>query len=284
MPILRAFVLLLAAAAAWCADPWRPLPDLLVKPDGRLLAGSLGLELQHKDAAWKTTSPRYAVLGAGAATGAGTAWRLDSPWRLGAVDARVTQTVRRVADDTVEIEAAIDGAGETRSWGLALTLDGTTYRSGELRLDGRALPLPVSSPKIDLHQGPARLVAVPLPAGGWLELSGTLTVQVQDTFSTNVDAFKVVLLAGKDRRLSARLRLRQLAISPLPLGAAATTARSDDKPGDREGGWTDQGDRDLRRLASGPLVAAGLIFQVEDNAVVLGGERFPWARRRPSSP
>jgi alkaline phosphatase len=70
------------------------------------------------------------------------------------------------------------------------------------------------------------------------------------------------------------------AMTPVPLAAGANTAFADDKADDRAGGWTDQGGNDMRLLPAGPLMAAGVRFEVLSDAatggkscIVLGGPK-----------
>lgn len=64
------------------------------------------------------------------------------------------------------------------------------------------------------------------------------------------------------------------AITPLPLGAAAATPLRDDIADDGKGGWTDQGDNDLRMLPAGALKAAGIPFITGTSAIVLADGRI----------
>lgn len=67
-------------------------------------------------------------------------------------------------------------------------------------------------------------------------------------------------------------------VAPLPLTSGVNAGFSDAKADDRQGGWTDQGGNDLRVIKAGPLVAAGVPFDVLGEAspngkscIVLGG-------------
>ncbi len=68
------------------------------------------------------------------------------------------------------------------------------------------------------------------------------------------------------------------AITPVPFSAGANTGFTDQKKEDRQGGWTDQGGNDLHVLKTGPTTAAGVPFDIADEAasggkccIVLGG-------------
>lgn len=70
------------------------------------------------------------------------------------------------------------------------------------------------------------------------------------------------------------------AVVPVPLAGGANTAFADEKADDRAGGWTDQGGNDLRLLPAGPLMAAGVRFEILADAatggkscIVLGGPK-----------
>ncbi|MBN8526511.1 MAG: hypothetical protein J0M02_14350, partial [Planctomycetes bacterium] len=69
------------------------------------------------------------------------------------------------------------------------------------------------------------------------------------------------------------------AIVPLPLGGAAAMPFRDEVAGDGRGGWTDQGDNDLRALAPGEVVAGELRFAVGERGIVLADGRIAgWSR------
>ncbi|MCL1920295.1 MAG: hypothetical protein FWG50_04330, partial [Kiritimatiellaeota bacterium] len=63
-------------------------------------------------------------------------------------------------------------------------------------------------------------------------------------------------------------------VRPLPLGSAANTSFADERAEDREGGWIDAGQNDLRVMTPGDLMAGGVPFAVtagDKTCIVLGG-------------
>jgi hypothetical protein len=270
--------LLLCFSCLAGADNWTPRPGFLVRPDGRIAVGGLSLELTHWADGWQRSSPPKAVQASGRQRDG--VWQLDSPWALAEGVAQLHQTVRIDGTDALRLEAQLEQAGPTKSFALSITLD-SSYRNGELRIDGASLALPEQSPQPQLHsQSAAKLIAIPVPAGGWLEISGDLRILVQDNRTWNSDTFSVRIIADAAQHLTASLRLRQVVMTAIPLGPAATIPRRDDVAGDEQGGWTDQGDNDLRAMPSGTLDALGRPFEIGDNAIVLAGEHVA---NRPTS-
>lgn len=60
------------------------------------------------------------------------------------------------------------------------------------------------------------------------------------------------------------------AIAPVPLSSGANTGFTDPVKEDRQGGWTDQGGNDLHVLKAGPTTAAGVPFDIADDAAAAG--------------
>lgn len=271
-------LLILLTAVVIADDTWITVPGIIVQPHGGLSIGGLTVELVHYDATWRLTSPRQAVQARGRV--AEGVWSLTGDWRMGETVAQLTQTLVLEGSDAVRLKAALAGKPPTNAFALVVTLEGALFRSGEIRIDGQPLILPVDSASTQVRTtAPATLVAVPLPTGGWLEVSGTLSVLVQDHRTWKSDSFSIRIVADSDLAIEAVLRLRPAAVVPLPLGAAAAIPLRDDVVGDGKGGWSDQGDNDLRALPA-DLVAAGLPFATTDRAMVLTDGRIAnWPAR-----
>lgn len=82
----------------------------------------------------------------------------------------------------------------------------------------------------------------------------------------------------REVRLRVTVEPPAVQFSALPLGAAANMALADEREGDGKGGWTDQGDNDLRTLPTGLQYFHGIPFEVaqggKPGAVMLrGGDR-----------
>lgn len=77
-------------------------------------------------------------------------------------------------------------------------------------------------------------------------------------------------------------------VKPLAFGSAANTGFRDEMPNDKKGGWIDLGGNDLHDLKAGPLVAAGVSFEIADEskpcAIVLGGHERSYLPQKAELP
>ena len=68
----------LVATCICAAEPWRPLPGVAVRDDGRIVVGGIELGLQHHDGSWRASMVDKAVRTPGARVG--DAWRQAGAW------------------------------------------------------------------------------------------------------------------------------------------------------------------------------------------------------------
>ena len=272
-----AAVLLATCSLAVAADNWTPVAGQTLGDDGRLHLGGLDLNLVHYDTQWKATGTKD--LKAAAAQRQGATWKRSGTWTTAAGEGTLSEELSN-ADGAWTLAAAASNAGPTASFALNLTLPGDLYRTRAVLIDQQRLVLPATSPEPQLRAGAAASrIDVPLPSGGFLTITGTLKVLVQDNKKWDQDTFTVRLVSDGDPRIAASLRVRGVTATAITIPAAATRPRRDDVDGDHQGGWTDQGDNDLRVLSNGALQAASVGFTIGDGAVVLAGDKHPWLPR-----
>lgn len=202
--MIRTLSLLACAFCPLIAEDWSPVPGMSAHPRGELVVRGLTLTPLHYDDAWRMTSPEMAVSDRGSA--ADGVWRLTGPWKIATGAATLTEEIRRDGEG-IAVSVHLDTAAATNLFCLSLTLDGPAYRGRSLRFDDAVVELPRESPKVQVHYaaGVAK-VRVPLADGGSLELSGTLTVQVQDNRTWNSDTFSLRLIADAEHRVAAGIR------------------------------------------------------------------------------
>jgi hypothetical protein len=110
-------------------------------------------------------------------------------------------------------------------------------------------------------------VAIPT-SQGFLTVEGAFTVLMQDGRGTGNPFFRIRLMfdPGKGTiraaSLTATVSLKQPKAMPLDIRSAANMGFRDETDGDRTGGWTDQGDNDIRMLPTGPVRFATIPFHI----------------------
>jgi hypothetical protein len=161
-----------------------------------------------------------------------------------------------------------------------------------ITLNGVAHPLPADLKEslifADYKVEPRVLV---LPgASGTVTIKGTFSVIVQDQrqWKHNAYSLRLRFSPASDPLVRAGLavdfRYAPYHSTPLSIRSVANFGFSDDVAGDGKGGWTDQGsDNDMRSLPSGPLKAAGVLFDIMNattnngrGAIVLGKSSQPF--------
>ena len=153
---------------------------------------------------------------------------------------------------------------------FALCLPVATHRGGRVMLDGRAAELPAEPLKGSINASGVKRVVV-FTTRGKLTFEGNLRVSVQDGRNhKSKEHFRVRLLFSesrgmiRDSQLGMTMRYEPYPCAPVDMSKQANMGFRDEVEGDGEGGWTDQGENDIRMLRPGTLKACGLSFRVLD--------------------
>lgn len=174
-----------------------------------------------------------------------------------------------------EINASAPQPVTTEVLALSLELPTDLYAGGEIQIDGRTLTLPETS-----QAGSELLYSRPQPAAtqltimtsqGKLIVQGDMGLTIQDHRAWKARKFSIRLLFkpsyGKLRSASLKCQMtyETYASQPVDFRSVANMAFQDERDGDGQGGWTDQGpENDLRSLKPGEHTYGGIRFQVID--------------------
>ena len=158
---------------------------------------------------------------------------------------------------------------ELKEIALSINLPANFYAGKKLLVDSRELELPEQHGQVRLGAFQATTLKIPTETG-FLLLHGKLDLLVQDDRKWNVNNFSVRVRFSPSvgpltvSRLRLDLEFQQFKTEPIDLRAAAFTGFRDDAVGDRKGGWTDQGDNDLRMMKPGKMTLGGVHFDIID--------------------
>jgi hypothetical protein len=168
-----------------------------------------------------------------------------------------------------------------------VSLPAKVYTGVKVSLDGRLHDL--SSETIVTPFRNISRIEVPCPEG-IMVLSGKLSGQIrfESGKSYNIKLWGTPLKGLiKKSRVTFKLAVEKVASQPIDIRRAANTSFTDEVDGDRQGGWTDQGQRkDLRSLKPGLKNLGGIEFNILDadgnngkSCIVLRGQERSYLPR-----
>ena len=157
---------------------------------------------------------------------------------------------------------------------------GTIAAKGVSGLGSRDLRSAVTESSL----GKGRIIASQLKAAGLHDSDSSAAVYFANLlrYALESRAFRVKThpfsMNRSDGYVTAKDRCRVIDLAPY-----VTTSFRDEKDGDRQGGWTDQGENDFRHVQTGMVTAAGVPFRIIDpeknggkSCIVLCGTARPY--------
>ena len=271
-----------AAAAA-------PLVDgVTIDTSGCLHVGDVRMDVVFFSENWRCSRQSGGAVSVGPAVTSDTGWSVSGTFSPSdnTRSFAFTQQVDRIDPRTMRYSAHLScPAGiAANQVAFAICLPVATHRGGRVVLDDRVVDLPVEPRLASVNASGVKRVVV-FTTKGRLTFEGNLKVFVQDGRNhKSQEHFRVRLLFSeshgliRDSRLDMTMRYEPYTCMPVDLSKQANRGFCDDIEGDGKGGWTDQGENDIRMLRPGRIEACGLGFRVLDpkrnsgkSCLVLGG-------------
>ncbi|MBT4822649.1 MAG: hypothetical protein HON70_43480, partial [Lentisphaerae bacterium] len=157
----------------------------------------------------------------------------------------------------------------SKTLALDVRLPSTFYDGKRVSIDGVPLALEPKTFETAVTRRGVRRIAFPTPRGAAV-FEGEFDLLIQDGRSTNHPYFRFRLMFSesrgtvKDSSLRAQVSLVTAGVVPIDLRGAANMGFQDEVDGDRKGGWTDQGENDIRMLKPGRRPFGSIAFAVID--------------------
>ena len=264
--------------------------EIKTAPDGSLRCGELRARLAWFDAEWRMTGqqsdtveplPGYPAIRNGF-------FELQAKFKL-FHNAGTLNLVEKLENrnGVLLYTAALSSPQklESRSCALAFELPVSAFEGKSLLIGATRVTLsndPATEYKPFYH---VRSIAIPMPDGSTVTLRGNLSGVLQDDRNYGGDFYTLRLL-GSEKKSSgtafeweirwsgvktagaspaAKLKANPVT-HPVDIRSAASMGWRDETGGDRQGGWTDQGENDVRDIVPGPFTAAGVTFDLIDPA------------------
>ena len=263
-----AFVVLRATVGASLVD------GVTVETTGTMRVGDVRMDVVFFSDKWRCSRQAGGAVRVGPALTSDTEWSATgtlSPsdqTRSFAFAQKMSRTDPRTMRYSVRMTCPEGIAANQLAFALCLPI--ATHRGGRVMLDGRAVELPAEPLKGSINAGGVKRVVV-FTTRGKLTFEGNLNVSVQDGRNhKSKEHFRVRFLFSesrgtiRDSQLDMSMRYEAYACVPVDISKQANMGFRDDVDSDRKGGWTDQGENDIRMLKPGTLKVSGLSFRVVD--------------------
>lgn len=214
---------------------------------------------------------------------AGFPKQTDQTWHLnGTLDAsglwQIDQKINWQSDTQFDyhIKLNSDKPITTESLALEISLPIEQYAGGILYLDGKPWQLPAKMKKMSLlRQKQVKQLTLHGPKQR-VVITGKMDLYIQDNrqFKSNTFVIRIALNPSKGKITEAftdlSIAIQDYNTKPVSLRDAANTSFKDEKSNDRKGGWTDQGDNDMRVLPTGLQKLGGIPFELLDDTQTHG--------------
>ncbi len=227
--------------------------ELTVQENGGFRFGKLAFSIKCFNDRWQALAPGSKDFAVTRREGTALEATLNTPALQGNYRQQFTE------GGCYEGEFRFAGGTKPRQVALSASLPVETFAGVELEIDGRPFELPVAMREKDpytLFMKKVGKVTIPGPDGR-LTVSGDFVLLLHDNRTSGWTTFELRLVwpqTEKECHVKLDFQEAPYTLTPLDLRGAFTTGFTDDRPDDREGGWTDQGSgNDLRQLPTGKI-------------------------------
>ena len=267
----RLLIIALAVACMAPAASFRPFPGVKVNPGGDMQIEEMLVAVVFFSPKWTCSRQGHASIGEVTRHAEDAQhWALDGAFhtRGELVPFAFHQEMTRI-DGGFSYAARLEHPTGLASNTLALSvrLPVALYEGKRVFLDGEALRLEPNVFESGVTRKGIRKIRFP-GAQGAITVEGDFQVLVQDGRRTAHPYFRFRLMFSessgmvRDSSLTARVAFAPPAVIPVDIRSAANMGFRDDVDGDRQGGWTDQGDNDIRMLKPGRGAFGSIPFDV----------------------
>ena len=242
---------------------------LKIDPKGAFTIGGLPARIKCFDSQWRSSTQGDRCFLVKKNDGTSLESEIDMPGLKGTLRQKFLPAGRSTWIYTAEVQ--VRSKLPPKQIALDFTARASRFEGRELLTDRKTFEFPLHVLKIrdpfNLFWEKTAKVIFPLD-GARVTFSAEKPFDffVQDDRATGGNTFAVRLLLPEleNGRYGIRLKIKEepYLFSPLDLRGAFTTGFNDEKPDDRKGGWTDQGeDNDLRMLPCWERIPVSALFR-----------------------
>lgn len=250
-------------------------PGIKLEPKGTIVAAGIRMMVLHFSTNWKMLS-QSAHIKQDTQKQEGDTTIVDGvfeiPGGVLAINERISpaKTANAEAGCAITYTLKSDPRVHTEQAAVTLTLPVADYSSTTMEIDGKSFTLPVEFDKFHLDiPGKMNHLVLPTAKGNLIIQGHDLRVVIQDDrkYGTESFSFRILMDFPADKQLAQSTLTFHIFVIPNQTNAfnlrpVANASFHDDVKEDQKGGWTDQGDNDLRMFPYGQANFVGLEFPI----------------------
>ncbi len=249
---------------------------LKLQSDGAFVFDGVLFSVAHFDSTWKRAEQTALRPDPAAVPGTNGEWKFAGPMvtPASAQPIMLKETFQRASDRSIRVSYVADHASgvPTENFCLDLMVP-VNYMAGKsVRVDEQTVDMPTQFKDVQLVVKAAKTLVLSA-ATGTLTIKGISRVLIQDNRKWGGSYFEARLEFSRPKgplqhaELAVDVTYEPYVSTPVSLASVTNRAFADDKANDGQGGWSDEGSgNDLSSLPLGPLVAAGVTFDIIDPA------------------
>ena len=248
---------------------WEIVPGTSIEKPGSIKIGNIYVSVIHFGPNWSYSNLRWSSTPeSGYPRYANRTWETKSSFKTknGPVFS-YTEKIVPVGNDAMKVTMNVTAAKPIESSRLYLEVDLPTssFAGKSVMIDGKSIALPeqCDAPQLGYYPNVSEVV-IPRPDGELIFRGSFKQVMIQDGRKFNGKSFSVGFDFSNsndmisESSMEFELQLVKSQSAAINLAPAANRFFRDEKAGDKQGGWTDQGpENDMRMLASGQKKTSG---------------------------
>ena len=249
-------------------DRFEPIKGLSVGKSGDFAVNNVQFRLQHFGKNWKMTGQYHnsIVPDSGRPDQSGDSWAIRGLFS----GFHLEQKVQRTSESAISYTASLSSEAPvyTESIGLLATLSLEQFSGAVLIIDGKQLQIPSKMNSATLlHADGIRKLEIPDPDGRII-VEGVFSLHIQDERKFGAEEIGIRILANPatgeltKTGISLSIAIVPYDMHTISLRDVANIAFRDDVAEDKQGGWTDQGQNDLRMFPGGKIRLCGVSFDI----------------------
>ncbi len=271
MKKILTFLIMAISYIAYCGL----LPSFKISKQGILEFPNGRIQVEYMGRKWTPSNNKNITIIKGYPRENATSWNTAGMWNVNTGEyLRFSQKIIKLSAIKYLLEANISSEEKVfpNEISLSVVMSSRHYKGSMLRVDEKNILLPEKYSQVRLGgRHKAKTLSIPTPAGT-LTFSGNMNLIIQDNRKWKHDEFSVRIRFSpyhgelKKSGIKVDFELKPYSTTPINISKQCNMGFKDEFPGDKKGGWTDQGINDLRIMRPGKKKFLNVGFDVIDPA------------------